>query len=67
MALVNGYLVMRYGMRRLANLAVVGTTFASLASWAGERPRGTLICTGADWPTAFSIMGIGRPRPSSAN
>ena len=34
-ALVNGHLVMRYGMRRLSNLAAIGVTLISLASWGG--------------------------------
>ena len=34
-SLVNSHLVMRYGMRRLSNLAAIGVTFVSLASWGG--------------------------------
>ena len=34
-ALVNGHLVMRYGMRRLSSVAAIGATLVSLASFAG--------------------------------
>ena len=34
-SLVNGHLVMRYGMRRLSSVAAMGVTLVSLASWAG--------------------------------
>ena len=34
-SLVNSHLVMRYGMRRLSNLAAIGVTLVSLASWGG--------------------------------
>ncbi len=34
-ALVNGHLVMRYGMVRLSSVAAFGATLVSLASWAG--------------------------------
>lgn len=34
-SLVNSHLVMRYGMRRLSDLAAIGVTLVSLASWGG--------------------------------
>ncbi len=34
-ALVNGHLVMRYGMRRLSSIAACALTLVSLVSWAG--------------------------------
>ena len=54
-ALVNGHLVMRYGMRRLSSVAAIVATVVSLAAWAGSFAYDGLLPL---WMFVVSLMFV---------